>query len=190
MAVDSSIGGTASDTYNTVAEADSYFGSDPNFSTVWTALDTTTKENWLKFSTRALDRFKTYRGIRQSTAQALEFPRVVSSQEFIGFQYYKLPGMYYNRHPLDEEEVLIANTIPQNVKRAQLEMLIFLYNNKSDSTALDGKEIKSLNVLNGLIDIEYSGLKDSLLESAGGASIASVVNLLYQVTAPLRWRRG
>ena len=189
MSLDSTIGGSTSESYNSVTDADSYFSGDPFFSTVWSAFDTTTKENWLRLSTRALDRFKHYRGIRQETSQSLEFPRVLSSQQIVGVQYYALPGLYY-RHPLDDEDVLVANTIPRNVKRAQLEMLVLLYNSKSDSTPIDGKEIKSLNVLNGLIDIEYSGLKDSLLESAGGGSIATVVSLLKEVVAPLRWRRG
>jgi hypothetical protein len=190
MAVDSSIGGAASDTYNTVVEADGYFGADPNFATVWAALDTTTKESWLKFSTRALDRLEQFRGIRQSSSQSLEFPRILRSREYNRHRIYNLPGMYYDRYPFDEEEVIVANEIPRNVKRAQLELLTFLYNNKSDSSALDGKEIESLKVLNGLVDIKYSGIKDSRLESAGGGSITSVVSLLYQVIAPLQWYRG
>lgn len=190
MALDTTIGTNASESYNSVSDADTYFGADPFFSTTWTSLGTSTKENWLRLSTRAIDRFKPYRGIKQTNEQALQFPRVLSSQQFVGFQYYNLPGMYYNRHPLDEEEVLIANQIPADVKRAQLEMLILLYNSKSDSAALDGKEIQGIKALNGLIEVQYSGLKDSLLESAGGGSISAITSLLSQVVAPLRWKRG
>ena len=190
MALDVTIGGDTADSYNTLSEANDYFQHEPFFSTTWSALSDSVKENWLRLSTRAIDRFAGFRGVRQTTTQALQFPRVLDRHTYVHFQFRSQQGMYYHRHSSDFEDVLQANTIPKDVKRAQLEMLAFLYNNKTSASAIDGREFDSLKVLNGLVEIEYSGLKDSKAEAAGGASIMSVRHLLREVTTPLRWRRA
>lgn len=190
MALDVTIGGASADSYNTLTEANDYFQHDPHFSTTWSGLTDAVKENWMRMSTRAIDRFSTYRGVRQTTTQALQFPRVLDRHTYVNFQFRSMPGLYYHRHASDFEDVLQANEIPRDVKRAQLEMLIFLYNNKTSSSAIDGREFDALKVLNGLVEIQYSGLEDSKAEAAGGGSVNTVKALLQEVITPLRWRRA
>ena len=82
MSLDITIGGSSAESYNSVAEADSRYGDDVFFGDTWTALSTTKKEQWLRFSTRSLDLIDQWQGVRQSDTQSLEFPRIDYSPPF------------------------------------------------------------------------------------------------------------
>ncbi len=75
MALDATVGGASSDSYISVANADTYFGTDSRLrATAWTGETTAQKEAALKMATRRLDREK-YQGLKVDSGQALKWPR-------------------------------------------------------------------------------------------------------------------
>tara|TARA_R100000935_G_C2841205_1_gene171154 strand:+ start:4867 stop:5373 length:507 start_codon:yes stop_codon:yes gene_type:complete len=74
MAIDATIAGTSSDSYITVATADAYHATHL-YVTTWTAATTDNKERSLKMATRLLDERITWRGTKNTDAQALRWPR-------------------------------------------------------------------------------------------------------------------
>ena len=186
MALDTSIGGTGSESYVSVSEADTRFSTDPFFSSTWSALDTTSKENWLRFTTRSLDTLSEFRGVRQYDEQALEFPRIDYSPHLEGaFHVYR----YLSQHPM--QRVFEPDTIPKKIKEGVFQLLVFLYNNKEDAGALDGAEQSELSVLNGLVSIKYDTTRrDKSVEKVGQGSLATVRSLIREYAMPLRWSRA
>lgn len=76
MAIDATPAGAASDSYLTVAAADTLAAADlGRFATGWSAATTDQKERALKRATRDIDAVAGYVGDRYSTLQALLFPR-------------------------------------------------------------------------------------------------------------------
>jgi hypothetical protein len=71
--IEATPGGATANSYVTLAEAEAYFatrlGAEP-----WTMADAATRESALRMATRALERLR-WPGARQSTAQALSWPR-------------------------------------------------------------------------------------------------------------------
>jgi hypothetical protein len=156
------VGGIDSNSYLDFIEAEDYFSADVYFLPVWKGMDEEAQISWLRLSARMLDRFGTYLGNRQYQGQALEFPR----------------------YPVLDE-------IPQAIKHAQAELLIFLVNNKTSASALDTREVSEMSVLNGLLKLEYSGAKDHEAERVGGGSINTVRLILKDWLSPtVRWARG
>jgi hypothetical protein len=186
MSLDTTIGGASADSYNSVSEADTRFGGDIFFADTWAALTTTQKEKWLRFSTRSLDLIDQWRGVRQSDTQALEYPRIDYSPHLkSAYQIYK----HLREHPL--QRIFEPNTIPDKIKEAQYQMLIFLYNNKTDSSALDGSEIQELEALNKLVVIKYdSTRKDSRIDATGQGSLSTVKALIAEYVLSTRWHRS
>ena len=186
MSLDVTIGGNSAESYNSVAEADSRFGDDLFFGDIWSALTTTKKEQWLRFSTRSLDLIDQWQGVRQSDSQSLEFPRIDYSPHLkSAYQIYK----HLREHPL--QRLFEPNTIPDKIKEAQYQMLIFLYNNKTDSSALDGAEIKELEALNSLVVLKYdTARKDSRINATGQGSISTVIALVVDYTLATHWYRS
>ena len=92
-------------------------------------------------------------------------------------------------HPL--QRLFEPNTIPDKIKEAQYQMLIFLYNNKTDSSALDGAEIKELEALNSLVVLKYdTARKDSRINATGQGSISTVKALVVDYTLATHWYRS
>ena len=74
MAVDATIGGTDSDSYITVADADAYHDSHL-YATTWDNALTSNKEKALKMATRLLDERITWVGDKHTSTQSLRWPR-------------------------------------------------------------------------------------------------------------------
>jgi hypothetical protein len=74
VALDATIGGTSSDSYITVADADTYHGNNLNV-TDWTGASTADKEKALKMSTRLMDERIDWIGEKNTDTQALRYPR-------------------------------------------------------------------------------------------------------------------
>jgi hypothetical protein len=96
MSLDATIGGTASNSYCTVAFGDSYFGDRLN-SSEWTGASNGDKEKALITATRRIDE-ESFLGFKVSSHQSLKWPRV---------QVYDEDGI-----PFD------TDTIPERVKQA------------------------------------------------------------------------
>jgi len=107
-------------TYTTVAEADAYFALTLK-AAAWTALDGPTKEITLRMACRKLDR-ELYTGVKTTDSQLLEFPRD------------------YGR---------LSSTIPDDVKAAQAELALYLYQNQNNQVlAAQQMGLKSLSLGN------------------------------------------
>jgi len=117
------------DSYTTVAEADSYF-ADTFKNAEWTALDAPTKEICLKMACRKMETLH-FTGNKTISTQLLEFPRHYSSKSFT---------------------VTISNVYdgtPQDVKNAQSELALWLYQNKNNQVLnLQRMSIKSMSMGN------------------------------------------
>ena len=74
MAIDATVNGATSDSFITVAVADTYF-SNNLYATTWDAASTADKEKALKMATRILDEKVAWVGTRATSAQALGWGR-------------------------------------------------------------------------------------------------------------------
>jgi hypothetical protein len=79
MALVATIGGTASNSYVTLAEADAYF-EDRLYTTEWDAATPTDKEKALVTATRRIDE-ELFTGEKTTLAQALKWPRIFANDE-------------------------------------------------------------------------------------------------------------
>ena len=98
MAIDTTVAGAASDSYATVAEADSYLALQRGRNiSKWTALTTTQKEDTLKLAAVAVDQLRFFDD-PSTTTQALEFPRVADYKTVGGVTtYFIQPGVKYGQ---------------------------------------------------------------------------------------------
>lgn len=123
---------TNATSYVSVAEADDYFEVDRAFTATWSALTTTEKEYLLGWSTRILDQKIKWKGTKDTTTQALEWPR---------------DGTY------DRNGVAILDTvIPQQLKDATCEFAKFAQTN--DPTTGSGVDFIRAITLD-VLEIEY-----------------------------------
>ena len=171
MAIDTTPGGASSNSYATVAEADSYF-STTFFNATWSAFDTTTKENWLVNAARTIDRYS-FRGGRWKNDQALAFPRVSGSKSIYPYVYggigssanlnfaagitYIYPYGIVRGSNFQDDHNTTLGEIPIPVKYAQFEMISWLSINQDTTTGQVGtdKEIQKVAAINDLIEVEY-----------------------------------
>ena len=117
MSLDASVGGSASNSYLTVAEADAYH-TKRLFNSAWTSIsDVPTKEAALEWATRVLDR-QNWNGYRMAITQALRWPRAYV---------YDLDGI-----------MIPSNIIPQFLKDATAELAFLLV--QQDRTGDAGTE--------------------------------------------------
>lgn len=134
LAIDTTIGGAASNSYVTVEEADLYFESRPN--NTWAALGDEVKKSLLIHAARMNDRLVTFRGVIANTdpRQALRWPRTT----------------VYD----DEGQVIANDAVPETIKEAQCEQAWYLSKNDPDATA----KIKYLkaNVGKGAVSTEFN----------------------------------
>lgn len=95
---------SGTDTYCTLAEASTYFGTTFN-NAVWTALSDATKEIALRMACQRMEQLN-YIGVPKVEGQTLQFPRSYTNSIYDG--------------------------TPQDVKNAQCELALYLYQNQNN----------------------------------------------------------
>ena len=126
MALDATVGGTASNSYCTLAEADAFYNDRPE-SDDWEAVGAS-KEAWLIRATDRLEQ-ETYQGERTDDDQALSMPRT---------------GMIVDGVEIDDD------VIPVQSKRAQM-LYALILSSQTDpflDTGLEGFEQIEVDVIN------------------------------------------
>ena len=134
MSLDTTVGGTASESYASVAEADAYLAFRGDTST-WTALTTTAKELKLKWACIILNTLF-WRGMKPSQYQVLDWPRW-NLMDKSGFP-------------------VPSTTIPTDIKNAQIELAFQLI--AADWTQGIGPSVPS-RVKVGSIEVENQTVK-------------------------------
>ena len=157
MALVTTISGTTSDSYATLAEADSLLADRQWFSSTRSGFSDAVKEKWLREATRSLDRLLPWKGIPANEDQRLTFPRDIGDSTY---------------YPDDE--------IHRNIKEAQIELVVLLQS-KQDSTTgdIEGRIESTVGALSGTVSVNYERRRDaSGLEKVQGGNIASVYALM------------
>lgn len=152
VSLDVTVSGENSNSYGSLSQADNYFEYNATF-TAWGAFTDDQKTQWLVLATRGIDRLFNYVSTKADDDQALEFPRYGQS----------------------------STVIEPKVFEAQMEMLIYLYYHKSETTGLFGtpRQTRKVNVYQTVsIEFENQGIKESQALSAFGGSIETISNLL------------
>lgn len=170
MALDTTVGGSSSDSYVTVAELDEYlvaaYGEENTNVNTFLELEETAKEHRLKLAALALNTYP-YRGVKASFNQRLEFPRWWRTDDEYDFI-------------MDDEEYILnysdieenAPTVPTEVKYAQMETAYQVVNHmlSLDPLAFPEKEIKAFEI-GGSLALEFFGNQGT--SSMSKASISS-----------------
>jgi hypothetical protein len=166
LTVEDGTGLAGANSFATVAEADTYHEGHL-YASGWTGATTEQKEAALVMATRLLDRKTKWPGTRNSSTQALAWPR--SDGECDGFD-------------------IPSNLVPQPVKDATAELARLLIG--EDLTAeVAQNELESIGLGKGALEIKFNGkpkkqipsIVDDLLgcygdlETGGGFSIVSTV---------------
>lgn len=160
ITIDVTPAGINANSYNTLAEADTYFEADLEFDALWSALTNDQKKARLVTSTRGIDRYpfvsRKFRDFSfDQNEQALEFPRLSD---------------------------LRVDLIHPRVKKAQLEMIKYQYHNTDTITGESelNQEVIKVNVHQvvsvGMKDHVSGEAKDS--KQLIGSSIEAVEALL------------
>jgi len=168
MALDTTVGGSSSDSYATVAELDEYLeAAYGDTASTFIDLEESAKEFRLKLSALLMNNFP-YRGVKASRDQRLEFPRWWRTDDEYDFI-------------MDDEDYIIdysdivenAPTIPAEVGYAQMEISYQVVNHmlSIDALAFPEKEIKAFE-LGGSLAIEFFGRGEAT--SMSKASISSL----------------
>ena len=131
--INANISGTTSNSYVTLAEANSYFETVPDSST-WTNKTDDQKNRALIAATREIDNLVFY-GDRCDNGQALKFPR--------------------NNYEVDDVE-LTCSTIPNNIKYAQYELARALANDTDAITGNTGTAGVPSEVKIGDLEVKYN----------------------------------
>jgi len=164
MALDATISGANSSSYQTVATAQTYF-DERLHCTDWTGATPTDKEKALIQACRIIDTYCLWKGIKTVTAQALEWPR-------IGIYY---DGVFYYAETDGTRWVLASDEIPQQILVGQCELALVLLGNDIQSA----DSLESLNV---------AGLKMNLGKSKRRNQI--IPSSVWQIMSPLGKLRG
>jgi len=157
MALVTTISGSTSDSYATLAEADSLLADRQWFSATWDAFSDAVKEKWLREATRSLDRLHPWRGDQSDIDQRLTFPRDIGDP---------------TNYPSDE--------MHRNIKEAQIELAVLLQA-KQDSTTgdIEYRTETAVGALSGTVSVNYQNRSDSGgLQRTQGGNIASVNALM------------
>ena len=125
------VSGTTSNSYVTLAQANTYMEAVPWFDSTWDALTDAQKNSYLVQATRALDRMR-YRGARYDKDQALEFPRTITDDS------------------TDEGEM------PQKVKDAQCELIIWHKTHLDSTTGEPDRRVQKVGLGRGAVDVEFT----------------------------------
>jgi len=160
LAIDTTIRGEDANSYCTLVELNDYYEANAIFDVFWDALSDTEKTQFAVLATRAIDRMD-FVNYKYDEDQALEFPRV--------------------REDSDE--------IPDKVKQAQGEILIFIYNDQNATTSQSDSSdtIESVNIYQAVSVKFKSGdlTKVDEKQSASGGSMETVKNLLRDWLQPV-----
>jgi len=133
-AIDATVGGSSSNSYVTLAEANTYMG-DRLHTTAWTAATNDTKNSALLWAARLLDRTVRWSGSKASESQSMEWPR---------------SGMIYH----DGSEVP-DDEIPVAIKEAQIETAFSLLS--GDRLAENSVSAQGINKIKaGPVEIGFS----------------------------------
>lgn len=134
MALITTVGGSTSDSYASIAEADLYFAASSHvLSATWLALSTNQKETALRTAARQLNLLNYY-GCAVTTTQALKFPRTYKT-------------------------AFTSTAIPQQIKYAQMEQALYVAQNatsggESKRDKLQAEGVKSFSL--GDLSEDYS----------------------------------
>jgi hypothetical protein len=142
MPIDATVGGVASNSYGTEAEADTYFTDHPSFD-AWDAA--TDQVAMLIYATRLLEDLD-YIGDRATTTQALEWPRIENDL-------YEVP--------------FAANVIPPKLKYAQFETALWVV--QSGGVAVAAGTLTSLKIGKS-IEAGYSAGSSASVDTTVGPS--------------------
>lgn len=164
-------GDPEANSYVTLAEANAYFAGDVYFRSTWELLQPSEREQWLIYATRSVDIFGPWVGEKQyPEVQPLEFPRIERGV------------------PLSQS-FLIPNSIPKNIKEAQLQMVVYLYRNGEKEDNFQTK----LGVLNGLVQMEFKETQKSRLAQMVSQGELETVKALVKPflgTGQVNWSRA
>jgi len=149
-----SVSGESSNSYASLTEINTYIEAHPLFYATWAALTDAVKNTWLVYATRAIDRAYRYRGARYDKDQALEFPRSITDDH------------------TDE------GAMPQKVKDAQGEMIIYLYKHISSDDMSPEQEISQLSIGRGALSLVFKDKRADF--KAGGGYLDTVRSLLRE----------
>lgn len=141
------VSGASSNSYATGEEADAYFEAVSHFSTIWGALTSTERNQKLVMAARAIDRFN-FRGQRADPDQAMEFPRNIGDN---------VPD--YMRD--------LVQVIPAEVKRAQLEMVLFQHFNADATTGQMARDVDQVDI-DGALAVKFTNKPSGQDQSLGG----------------------
>jgi hypothetical protein len=176
ITIDATVGGASSNSYVTLAEADTFLEIE---SDTWTAeADDEVKKRWLVKAQRVLSReFKTqWRGSRVNSTQALDWPRSgVESVDAAGGYLGGYGGGYYGVSYYGVDE------IPQQVKDAQCLLAAALL----DGSYAEGEAVRATSYATD--DLSESGLEYA---AAIGALPTQVTKLLAGLLTGGRLARG
>lgn len=150
------LGGTTSNSYVTEAEADAYFEAYTHFSATWLALTQQVKYARLISAARSLDRFR-FVGWKADPEQAMAFPRVRQS---------------YSSELVALGIDSVGQEIPEEIKRAQMQMVMYLHFNASSTTGAVAREISSVDV-DGVVAVQFDQ-KNTSAEAVSHGSLQAV----------------
>ncbi len=147
VTIDATVGGASANSYITLADADSLVEAMISSSDVskWTTGNTDSRNRALAAATQRLDRER-FLGARTNSTQALQWPREGVRKPDTYIQ------SFSHGFPFRLTEDYYTNTeIPDQVKRAQVELAVYLHNNV-DGISLGGFE-DFKNVKIGSLDV-------------------------------------
>ena len=156
MALDTTIGGSASDSYATVEEMDAYltaaYGEENTSVATFLELEAAAKEHRLKLAALTLNTFS-WRGVKASRDQRLEFPRWWRTDD--EYEYVVEDEDYFINYSDITEN---APSVPAEIKYAQIEIAFQVVDHllSLDPLAFPEKEIKMFE-LGGSLAIEFFG---------------------------------
>jgi len=131
VVIDATLGGANSNSYVTLAEADTFFEA-RLYIDVWDDSTDDSKNRALVMATRRIEQ-ETYYGDRETSTQALKFPRIN-----IGY----LDG------------ILLDGGIPELLKEAQCELALYMLSTDMSKPSVDTSAIQEARV--GSIAVKYA----------------------------------
>ena len=166
ITIDTTVGGASSNSYNTAAEALTYFEAEPVFSVTWSAFSSTRKDQELVLSTRAIDALPLLGDRIAPTTQALAFPRTTQ--------------LWALDWPSD--------VIPVPVMHAQLEIIKYRSNAADSTTGQVSRDINSFT-LTDVFSVEFGLLIATEINLIMGGNWERVQALMAEWLAPMgAWR--
>lgn len=187
MALNSTVGDAAAESYFSIEEADAYFAARGNDN--WTG-QVLAKEAAARLATQYLDNAyrDKWKGYRTTQEQALAWPRIGSG----GDSRFRYPGRSFAVWGVVDSDgfEIPTDAVPENVKRAAMEAaLLVLRGTELEPTLVRGRQVKSVDKTVGPLrtSVVYmdsapsvdrytviDGLLRGLVTSAAGATSGNV----------------